>query len=332
MKIDKNRYDRQIRVPQMGLVGQEKLARARVLLVGCGALGTYAAEQLTRAGVGELILLDPDVVELSNLQRQSLFTTEDAEQRQPKVFAAQKALLKINPDVHIDARQDSFDQALFDDFGVLDLVLDCTDNFLARELINDFCLHHDLPFVFASAAGTSGQVMAMNPRTGPCLSCVFPDLVDLERNCETIGVITPLIPMISGMEVSLALQILTAKDKVDFESMNIVESWPLATMKFTVKKRPSCSCCQHDFTDSAVENIHVERSCGGVYQSSLKGFDAAKFEQFAAKKSWTFRANPLAVQAKFDAHEITIFRKGRILFYHFEEPLAQAIFEEIRSL
>ena len=333
MKIDKNRYDRQIRVPQLGLVGQEKLATTRVLIVGCGALGTYAAEQLVRTGVGELILIDPDTVELSNLQRQTLFTTTDAEAGRAKVDAAKEALLAINPEVQITARQESFDQVLFDNFEALDLVLDCTDNFLARELINDFCLYHDLPFIFASAAGTSGQVMALNPRSGPCLSCIFPDLVELERNCETVGVITPLIPLVSSLEISLALKILTSPESMDWQTMHLVEAWPLNFVKFKVNKRQTCSCCQHNFSEKSQEKQQIERSCGGVYQSVLNHFDFVKFEQFATAKDWNIRSNPLAVLVKFDTYEITIFRKGRILFYHFEEEkAAQAIFEQIKSL
>ncbi|QDK70444.1 HesA/MoeB/ThiF family protein [Lactococcus protaetiae] len=333
MKIDKNRYDRQIRVPQIGLAGQEKLANSRVLIVGCGALGTYAAEQLTRAGVGHLFLIDPDIVEKSNLQRQALFTTADVEFSHFKVFAAREALLAINPEVTITARNESFEHTLFDDFGKLDLVLDCTDNFLARELINEFCLHHDLPFVFASAAGTSGQVMALKPRFGPCLSCIFPDLIELERNCETIGVVTSLIPLISGIEVSLALQILVTPSAVDWETMHIVENWPLNFAQFSIKKQKSCPCCSRDFSVSTDRNLRLERSCGGVYQSTLTHFNFEKFEQFCQMKQWNLKSNSLVLLVKFEHYEITIFRKGRILFYHFEEEnVAQKIFEQIINL
>lgn len=331
MKLDKKRYDRQIRVPQIGLVGQEQLLNARILIVGCGALGTYAAEQLARTGIGQLFLIDPDFVELSNLQRQTLFTTKDAELARPKVFAAKEALLKINPELSISTIQESFEHTLFDDFGKLDLVLDCTDNFLARELINDFCLYHQIPFIFASAAGTSGQVMAIHPKFGPCLSCIFPELTELERNCETIGVITPLIPLISSLEVSLAMQILTRPDMMDWEKMHIVESWPINFATFKVQKRKNCSCCSPTSSHDS-RNSKIERSCGGVYQAFLTDFDVEQFEQFCRDKKWETRQNPLAFLIRFGSHEITIFRSGRILFYHFEEKIAQAIFEEIISL
>ncbi len=325
MTINKNRYDRQIRMAQVGETGQEKLAHARILIVGVGALGTYAAEQLTRAGIGSLVLIDNDVVEESNLQRQTLFTASHL--GQAKVFSAAQELHKIRSDIKIEARKETFDTALFEDFGQLDLVLDCTDNFLARQLINTFCLHHALPFVFASAAGTSGQVMALQARNGPCLSCVFPDLLELERNCETVGVITPLIPLVSSLQISLALQILLTPEKVDWELMQVVESWPISLTTFHVKKRATCEICSQN---SAQENL-FSRSCGGVFQGILPDLAFERFVTFCQIKNWDLTENPLAFRVKFDGHEITVFRNGRLLFYHFTMPEAQQIFEEIKN-
>ena len=329
MVLNKNRYDRQIRVPQIGLMGQEKLAHSRILIVGCGALGTYAAEQLARTGVNHLLLIDPDKVEESNLQRQTLFTQKDI--GLAKVEAAQRRLKEINPELHLQKRQENFDSALFEDLGPLDLVLDCTDNFLVRQLINRFCFYHKLPFVFASAAGTSGQVMALLPHTGPCLSCAFPNLTQLESNCETIGVITPLIPIISGIQISLALQILLQLDQVDWERMQIIEAWPTSISQFKVKKRANCEVCHPSHLENAHFKAEFSRSCGGVFQGTLSELPP-DFINYCQRHQWQWQRNPLAVRVKFSSHEITAFHNGRLLFYHFDEPYAQQIFEEIKNL
>lgn len=325
----KERFDRQIRVGKVGLGGQEKLADSTVLIVGCGALGTYTAEQLCRAGVGQLILVDFDSVELSNLQRQSLFTEQSV--GHSKVEQAKTALEKINHTCKITAFNRSFDQLYSEDLGQIDLVLDCTDNFLVRELINDFCLHYQLPFVFASAAGTSGQVMAINPSQGPCLSCIFPNLSELEANCETIGVMTPLIPLISSLQVSLAMQLLMGHE-VDFESMKIVNAWSLEISHFKVKKRKACKICQTR-PDSAETESKLELTCGNVYKSIFPSMDFDKLLAYSEQHQYRSLANSLACRIKLtDKQEITAFQNGRILFYNFTEADSSLIFEELKEV
>jgi len=326
MTYNTERYDRQVRVARVGREGQEKLAQAHVLIVGAGGLGTNVAEQLTRAGVGHISLVDDDKVELSNLQRQSLFQRADVGRL--KVEAAGNALKAINPELELDLYPEKFEAELFEGFSEVDLVLDCTDNFLARQAINDFCLYYGLPFVFASAAGTNGQVMAMNPGGNePCLSCVFPDLLDLEKDCETLGVITPLLPLMASLEVSLAFQMLINPEKVDWERLHIVDGWNLTIDRFKIKKRDNCEACQ---LEQKSKEVKFDKSCGGVYQAIFSSFDNEKWLAYCEAQGWTFKKNPIASRVKIDAdHSLTAFSTGRLLFYSFDEEEARSLLEGV---
>ena len=318
--MDSKRYDRQIRVAQIGPTGQERLASSTVWIIGLGATGTYTAEQLTRTGVGHLLLVDDDLIELSNLQRQSLYS--EADLGQPKVLAAKEKLRAINSEIRLESFQETFDKFLFEEMAVTtkpDLVLDCTDNFLVRELINDYCRKERLTFVFCAAAGTTGQVMALNPTIGPCLSCVFPNLTALEQSCETIGVVTPLIPLVSSLQVGLALRILTEPGFADWSSLRVVDVWGLEMSKFSIPKH--CALCQNQ----PPEKVELESVCGGAFQAFFPDFDPEKFANYCEQKTWPLKQNPIALATA----DITAFRSGRILFYRAD---AKEIFKELKEI
>lgn len=311
-----NRYQRQQLVSQIGALGQEKIQQATLLVVGCGALGSYTCEQLVRTGVKKIILIDPDIVELTNLQRQTLFTEEDCQQKVLKVVAAKKALMKINRQVEISSLPLTFEAALFQGLDLPDLVLDCTDNFLVRQSINEYCLHFNLPFIFAACGGTSGQVMALHPSQGPCLQCVFPHLKALlKKDCETIGVMTSIVPLISSLQVSLALQYLVTPQTISWETFYQVDAWPLNQSAFTLKKNPSCLACSQK-EDFFYPLPTIEKNCGDVYYVNLSPQLTPVFSDFA-KTIGTLKESPLALQVKLDGQELTFFKTGRLLFYHF---------------
>ncbi|HLQ40419.1 MAG TPA: HesA/MoeB/ThiF family protein [Tetragenococcus sp.] len=323
-----NRYDRQIRVDQIGAAGQEEIKQAVLLIIGCGALGTYTAEQLIRTGVQHIILVDNDIVEESNLQRQTLFTEQDARKKRPKVLAAKEKLLKINSKATIEIYQERFDQALFHTFPKLDLVLDCTDNYLARRLINDYCLAYQLPFVFASCAATSGQVMALFPAEKPCLSCVFPKLSQLEqKGCDTVGVITPLIPLISSIQVSLALQYLVKDQRLDFQKLYMIEAWPLQVSSFRVNKRESCPICGSKKKNHSTE---LTETCGHVFQTTFH-LSLDQLAEFCTRKNLTYQQNPIALKLQYKNFEITFFKNGHTLFYGFTKEQAQNVCHWIQN-
>jgi len=173
------RYDRQMLLPQIEETGQRRLMASRVLLVGCGALGTAIADQLVRAGVGHLTIVDRDIVELTNLQRQTLFDEADARDEMPKAIAAANRLRRVNSEVEVtpivaDVHAGNLEELLRPGFA---LVLDGTDNVQTRYLINDVAVKHGLPWVYGAAVGVEGRVMGIVPGTGgtPCLRCMFPE-------------------------------------------------------------------------------------------------------------------------------------------------------------
>ncbi|MEI7901677.1 MAG: HesA/MoeB/ThiF family protein, partial [bacterium] len=170
------RYAQQILVPEFGEESQKALSAATIAIVGCGALGSLQAELLTRMGVGHLRLADSDIVGLSNLHRQVLFTERDAEEATPKVVAAATRLAAINRavSVHILAERITRDNlAVFAEKA--DLILDATDNIATRFLINDYCVRNSQPWIYAGVAGTGGLILPVLPREGPCLRCLYPD-------------------------------------------------------------------------------------------------------------------------------------------------------------
>jgi len=209
-----DRYSRQILFSGIGQEGQHKLLAARVLIVGCGALGGAHAETLCRAGVGRLRLVDRDFVEPSNLQRQTLFTETDAEKRLPKAIAAANHLRQINSTIEIephvaDVNHSNIEQ-LIDN---CDLVLDGTDNFATRYLINDACVKHDTNWIYGAAVGSYGVTMTIRPQHTACLRCVFEEAPPAASapTCDTAGVIMPIINIVSAVQVAEAFKLLTGR-------------------------------------------------------------------------------------------------------------------------
>ena len=207
---DKERYSRQILFHGIGETGQQRLLDARVVVVGCGALGSFQAGALARAGIGYLRIIDRDYVELSNLQRQWLFDQCDVEQGLPKSIAAARQLAAINSDIRIepvvaDLVPENADELL----GECDLILDGTDNFETRYLINDYAVSHARPWIYGAAVGSYGISMAVAPGKTACLRCVYPDPPPgAQPTCETAGVLGSITALIASLQVSEAIKIL----------------------------------------------------------------------------------------------------------------------------
>lgn len=210
----KERYSRQILFNGIGEEGQRRISAARVLIVGCGALGTAQVEALARAGVGRLRIVDRDFVEPSNLQRQTMFTESDAEVRLPKAIAAANHLREINSEIEVephiaDVNHSNIEQ-LIDDCAV---VLDGTDNFATRYLINDACVKHDKNWIYGAAVGSYGVTMTVRPHQTACLRCVFEEAPPAASapTCDTAGVIMPIINIVAAVQVSEALKLLAGR-------------------------------------------------------------------------------------------------------------------------
>ncbi len=222
------RYSRQILFSGIGAEGQERLRNARVLIVGCGALGSSQAESLSRAGVGHLRIADRDFVEASNLQRQTMFTESDAAERLPKAIAAARHIAAVNSDIVvaaevIDVNHSNIESLISD----CDVVLDGTDNFATRYLINDACVKHEVNWIYGAAVGSYGVTMTVRPHQTPCLRCVFEETPPAASapTCDTAGVIMPIISVVAAVQVTEALKLLTGHLEDLHQSLMQFDVW-----------------------------------------------------------------------------------------------------------
>ncbi len=241
------RYSRQILFNGIGEEGQRRLLAARVLIVGCGALGSAHAESLARAGVGHLRIVDRDFVEPSNLQRQTLFTESDAEKRLPKAIAAANHLHEINSEIEVephilDVNHSSIEHLTED----CDVVIDGTDNFATRYLINDACVKHNTNWIYGAAVGSYGVTMTIRPHQTACLRCVFEEAPPAASapTCDTAGVIMPIINIVSAVQVSEAVKLITGHVEALHGSLMQFDVWQNEWRRIGPgAPRADCSTC-----------------------------------------------------------------------------------------
>lgn len=242
------RFDRQTRLPMIGLQGQQRLEASVVAILGCGALGSVAAELLARAGVGRLRLIDRDIVEWTNLQRQSLYIEDDARQGRAKADAASERLRQINSQSQyepwvIDVTSANIEAALT---GV-DLVVDASDNFGVRMLLNDYSLDHRLPWVHGGCVGTSGQVAFFTGRGGPCFRCLVPEIppASAVATCDTAGVLGPATHAIASLQSIEVIKWLTGNVATVRQDVWSLDFWAnrTRTVKISGELTDSCPAC-----------------------------------------------------------------------------------------
>ncbi|OZI62847.1 HesA/MoeB/ThiF family protein [Bordetella genomosp. 11] len=239
------RYARHILLDELGIEGQEKFLAAHALIIGAGGLGSPAAMYLASAGVGHITLVDDDVVELSNLQRQLLHTTESL--GQPKVESGRRALHAFNPEVVVEtiARRlqgDALDAAV----ARADVVLDCSDNFTTRHQINRACVHHRKPLVSGAAIRFDGQVGVFDMRdaASPCYHCLFPEADDVEEaNCATMGVLAPLVGIIGSVQAAEALKVLAGIGQTLAGRLLCLDGLAMQWRSLNVPRDEECAVC-----------------------------------------------------------------------------------------
>jgi len=247
-----DRYQRQTLLPQIGPSGQRRLAQAKVLVLGCGALGSVIAEQLVRAGVGSLTIADRDIVETSNLQRQVLFDEDDAQAGTPKAIAAAKRLARVNSTVRVrplvvDVHSRNIERVV-DVHGSErpDVILDGSDNAETRYLLNDLAVKHALPWVYGACVGTEGRVMTILPGDGPCLRCIFPSPPAPGElpTCDTVGVLGSAAAVVASLQVAAALRLLLEGRSGDVR-LTALDVWTgrFYTVDVREARRPECRCC-----------------------------------------------------------------------------------------
>jgi molybdopterin-synthase adenylyltransferase len=316
------RYSRQILFDGIGKAGQEKLIESRVLIVGCGALGASHAEMLSRAGVGNLRIVDRDFVESTNLQRQTLFKEEDAENRTPKAIAAKKRIAEINSEVQVEAIvadvNNSNVESLIDG---CDLVLDGTDNFQIRYLLNDACVKHNKTWIYGAAVSSYGTTMTVIPGETPCMRCIFEEMPDAGSSptCDTAGVIMPIIASISAVQVTEAIKLLVGKRGDLHGSLMQIDVWANDWRKIKlagpIPDCPTCGKHQFDFLDAESREFAAVL-CGrnAVQIAPPKPVDLDLAALAANLGTITeVKQNEYLVRFSIDGNEITVFSDGRAI-------------------
>ncbi len=315
-----SRYSRQILFSGIGASGQARLEKSRVTVVGVGALGSVSSEILARSGVGHLKIIDRDFVELSNLQRQSLFTEEDARDCTPKAVAAEKTLRSINSQIHVEGIvADVTNLTISDLCSRTDLIVDGSDNFEVRFLINDYCVKNRIPWVYAAALGSYGISFAIVPETRACFRCLFPDppTPGSVETCETAGIMAPVIHLVSAFQTSQVLKLLVGHNP----STNVlqVDVWEDHIRFVSIKDPlPSCECCQgRKFRFlKGEEKAWMTRLCGrnAVQLSPLRS-GSIDLELVARRLSASLevRSNEYLLRAVAGEYEIVLFSDGRAI-------------------
>jgi adenylyltransferase/sulfurtransferase len=245
-----DRYSRQTLFAPIGKAGQEQLGQASVAIIGCGALGTGLANNLCRAGVGRLLIADRDYIELNNLQRQILYDEEDIEQRLPKAVAAVRRLGRANSQVRLEALVEDINAESVETLvKEVDLILDATDNFETRYLLNDACVKHGRPWIYSGVVASYGVTMNILPGVTPCLRCVFPEMPEpgTSATCDTAGVLNGIVAAITGIASTEALKILLQSEKVSHE-MFWMDVWENTSERIELPRHPACPTCgQHTY-------------------------------------------------------------------------------------
>ncbi len=273
MKInDRERYLRQIIFAPLGEAGQERLLAARVVLIGCGANGTVMANTLARAGVGTLVIADRDFVELNNLQRQVLFDEDDVARGTPKAIAAAEKLRRVNSSIQIDGVVTDVNAENIEELiDGATLVMDGTDNFETRFLINDACVKHNIPWVYAGAVASYGMTMTIVPHATACLRCLFqhePPPGTLPT-CDTAGVIAPIVNVMASIASAEAIKFLAGAGARNAGLIN-VDLWENTFDSFAVARRDDCIACGQ----GKYEYLEGERS--GTMTAFLCGRNAVQ--------------------------------------------------------
>ncbi|MHC4109220.1 MAG: ThiF family adenylyltransferase [Planctomycetota bacterium] len=359
-----DRYHRQILLPGIGEAGQRRLLEAHALIVGCGALGSMIVDTLTRAGVGTLTIVDRDVVELTNLQRQVLFDETDIERAMPKAEAAKAKTSRINSQVTVHAHVDDFNYRNADRFAEgADIILDGLDNFESRYLINDVAVARGVPYIYGGAVSTTGMSMPILPHpqrrrepsqsaviwsaedATPCLRCVFPEAPPpgATATCDTAGVLGPVVSMIAAHQACQALKLLTGHLEAIDRTLLSIDAWTNEIRRVDVARARAaadCPCCAGgEFSFLAGE--------GGSAATSLCGRNAVQitppeahivdFDHLAARLAphGNFTHNRFLLRGSFNAErsqdgeplELTLFTNGRAIVRGTTEPqVARSIY------
>ncbi|MBM7553796.1 MoeB/ThiF family adenylyltransferase [Thalassobacillus pellis] len=329
MKDD--RYSRQVLFSPIGKEGQEQLEAKHVLIIGAGALGTSNAEQLARAGVGKMTIVDRDYVEFSNLQRQQLFSEKDAENRMPKAVAAKERLSAINSGISIfshvmDVQVEELEKLAPD----ADVIIDATDNFDTRLLINDISQKHDKPWVYGGCVGSYGLTYTIVPGKTPCLNCLLETVPIGGATCDTAGIISPAVQMVTAHQVAEVLKILVGDEQALHGKLISFDMWNhhYQAIKVNTVKNPECRSCggNRDYPYLSPESqTKTAVLCGRDTvqirppERMERDFDTLRRRLHDGE----IKQNPFLLSYTLNDHRMVFFKDGRVLV-HGTKDIAEA--------
>lgn len=334
------RYSRQMLFQPIAETGQHRLQQSKVAIIGCGALGTAVVETLVRAGVGTIYLADRDYVESSNLQRQQLFTTSDANEQLPKVVAAKKRLLEIDPKCTVYTYLQHVDAQLAAYFAErVDVLIDATDNFETRLLINDISYQTGIPWVHGACVGSSGVVFPFRPGETACFRCLLPVLPSLNETCDTAGIIAPAVQVTAALQSAEVLKFLTGNVDALRQKVHHFDVWHNTTMDIGVQKIRNlhCDSCSEKATYPALQ-VNAEQKyavlCGRDAVQVLPGKNRVitldDAEKAAKRIDGFMNRTPYFVQLQKDAYRMLVFGDGRLLIHGLKDiDVGRKIFVEL---
>ena len=327
MSTDPNleRYSRQMRFGGIGEKGQRKLLVSRVTLCGCGALGTVLANAMVRAGVGFVRIVDRDFIETHNLQRQVLFDEKDVADNIPKAEAAARKLRVVNSAVEIEAVVTDIDRTnILDLAGDVDLILDGTDNFEIRYLINDVCVKLGKPWVYGGSIGSHGQTMTILPGKTPCLRCVFEAAPNPGEagTCETAGVLAPIVNIVASFQAAEAFKILTGQLDIINKELIYIDVWENQTRRIKIAPllgKVDCPCCQRKKFEWLEGDMGSQTTslCGrNAVQVAHRMSSSLNFEEMARhlrSMGGDVSFNRFLLKFNVEPYEFTVFPDGRAI-------------------
>jgi len=322
------KYSRQILFAGIGEEGQQRLLASSVVIVGCGAIGAAAASLLVRAGVGRVRILDRDFVELSNLQRQTLFDEEDARSALPKAVAAGHKLRAINSSVSVEGVvADLNPRNARELLAGFDLILDGTDNFETRFLINDFAVQSAKPWIYAAAVASYGVTMTVRPGLTPCLACLLESSTNghgLEETCDTIGVLGPIVNLIASLEVAEALKLLAGSERALHGRLISCDVWTGHFQSVRVAQNPLCrACSRRDFSYlQGQAQPHITLCGRDSVQIHERGrtLDLGALQARLAATVSDVRHNEFLLCFRVEPYQMTVFADGRAILRGTKDP------------
>lgn len=317
-----DRYSRQVLFRPIGEIGQQMLGNKHVLILGCGALGSANSENLVRAGVGKLTLIDRDYVELSNLQRQQLYTEKDVENQMPKSIAAKMRLKEINNEVVIESYVlDATPSSLQSLLEGVDLVIDATDNFDIRLILNDLLQKNFIPWVFGSCIGSTGMSYTIIPNETPCLRCLLDTVSVSGATCDSVGIISPTVQMVVAHQTTEALKVLLGNQRHLRKELVTFDIWHNHYHMMNVEhaKDPNClSCGTHASYPylTGEYRIKTEILCGrNTVQIRSPQIHNLKLLEKRLQHIAPVKQNDFLLSIEYKSYRLVFFRDGRTLVH-----------------